>query len=913
MKAIVIKLICPLLLLMILGCSEDFMAAKVKDHSTAATELSTTTDAAGNFSAALDPSSKSTQTMRATSGAVSGSAIAMPSGSLSIAVNVTIGEGATLASASTNKQIGLADNPATAAGPAVSFVPSSSVQASSPFTLAIPITASGSLALADSSIQSENLIVIYNWMNVVNGVATYSVGLLTRQDLTIGTKSVQFQTTKFGTYQLAVTQTKVIQKVEIPTAEPPVLKSEQPAVPVLLPPASLSYSVPSSRYTPGVAIAANMPSLSGGTPTSFSVLPALPAGLALHAVTGIISGTPVVQEASKTYTITALNTSGSATAQIVVAVIAASVPAVVLTSSAGTSTATSPIPIVATFSESVTDFALSDIVVTNGTAEGFSGSGTSYTFIVVPVEGVSMTVNIAAGVANGSDGSVNTAAAQLVRIYDITAPTGFALQSPSSGATVTTTPTLTWNASTDASSLTYTLYYNSGGGACTSGTSIPNLTSLSYTLSGLSSGTSYNWCVVATDVLGNSTSSGSFAFTSQAPAFTCDTGSFTAACVLTSGRSILDGTSVNIDGDLTISPGGSLYVSNAPYSTVLNVAGHLHLSGGYLLGNFIINAGSLTIDSGTAINATLLGAAGGVSNGDGAGSGPGSTTGGGYGYPSSGGGGGCHAGYCGANSTGGGWQSTTFGDGIFSVALYRGAGGGAGFSAAGGAGGGTISITVTGATTINGSISADGESGSAGGLYGGGGGAGGSIKIVTGTIAGTGSVTANGGAGGIGTSISGGGGSGGRIRIESFNKFSGEISASGGINSNIPHARGGDGTYTQNISGGYCDTYASPLCTISTKTWAGTDEIISFSQNLTLSGSGNLAAATKNQITSLTIQPKGFSVNVAGDLIVDASAIWAPAGAVPLQALDILTSLKAQTIQIDGSLVGNFPLIFAKN
>ena len=50
-----------------------------------------------------------------------------------------------------------------------------------------------------------------------------------------------------------------------------------------------------------------------GTVTSYSVSPALPAGLSLNASNGQISGTPTVSAAPATYTVTATNSGGSTT------------------------------------------------------------------------------------------------------------------------------------------------------------------------------------------------------------------------------------------------------------------------------------------------------------------------------------------------------------------------------------------------------------------------------------------------------------------------------------------------------------------------------------------------------------------------------------------------------------------------
>lgn len=209
--------------LLTLRCGDKFMQSKVTNESKGSFELAATADGAGNYTGAIDPSSSSTQVLRATSGDLAGSAISLPPGALGINLNITIGSGETLASSDTTQQLGLGDNTATAAGPAVSFVPSSNVEATSPFTLSIPVTGT-SLALASSD--NENLIVMYKWMKVENGVVSYAIGIIPRDTLTVGSKTVQFQTTKFGTFQLAVTATKITEAVNKPTAEPPVLKAD---------------------------------------------------------------------------------------------------------------------------------------------------------------------------------------------------------------------------------------------------------------------------------------------------------------------------------------------------------------------------------------------------------------------------------------------------------------------------------------------------------------------------------------------------------------------------------------------------------------------------------------------------------------------------------------------------------------
>ncbi len=60
------------------------------------------------------------------------------------------------------------------------------------------------------------------------------------------------------------------------------------------------------------AIANTVPTLSGGTATSFAISPALPAGLSFNTTNGTISGTPSVVSASATYTVTGTTATGCA-------------------------------------------------------------------------------------------------------------------------------------------------------------------------------------------------------------------------------------------------------------------------------------------------------------------------------------------------------------------------------------------------------------------------------------------------------------------------------------------------------------------------------------------------------------------------------------------------------------------------
>jgi hypothetical protein len=90
--------------------------------------------------------------------------------------------------------------------------------------------------------------------------------------------------------------------------------------PVVQPPSGLSYTTLTADYTQGTAIGANNPISTGGAVASYSVSPALPAGLSLNTSTGIIDGTPTAVTSKSSYTVTASNSAGSTTASLSITV-----------------------------------------------------------------------------------------------------------------------------------------------------------------------------------------------------------------------------------------------------------------------------------------------------------------------------------------------------------------------------------------------------------------------------------------------------------------------------------------------------------------------------------------------------------------------------------------------------------------
>ena len=85
-------------------------------------------------------------------------------------------------------------------------------------------------------------------------------------------------------------------------------------------PASLSYAVNPAIYIKGTSIAPNAPTVTGGTPSSYTVSPRLPDGLSLDSVTGVIAGTPGQRTTTASYLISATNTQGSTSVPLIITV-----------------------------------------------------------------------------------------------------------------------------------------------------------------------------------------------------------------------------------------------------------------------------------------------------------------------------------------------------------------------------------------------------------------------------------------------------------------------------------------------------------------------------------------------------------------------------------------------------------------
>jgi hypothetical protein len=86
---------------------------------------------------------------------------------------------------------------------------------------------------------------------------------------------------------------------------------------------SISYPSPSYGFTAGIASQTITPTHTGGAVVSWSVTPALPAGLILSTTTGTISGTPTASAVPAGYVVTAANSGGQSPFSLTIGVAAA--------------------------------------------------------------------------------------------------------------------------------------------------------------------------------------------------------------------------------------------------------------------------------------------------------------------------------------------------------------------------------------------------------------------------------------------------------------------------------------------------------------------------------------------------------------------------------------------------------------
>jgi len=161
------------------------------------------------------------------------------------------------------------------------------------------------------------------------------------------------------------------------------------------PPANLTYSSNSPVYTANSPIEVNLPMYSGGAPTGYTVLPALPAKLTLNPTSGVIGGAPTAPAAASNYAVTASNAFGQAVATLTITIDA---------DAANPALSYSPSTVVYTAGQAITPLAVS--------------SGVTGSYSVTPPLPAGLSLDSGSGAIGGTPASVTA-----TETYTVTAAT----------------------------------------------------------------------------------------------------------------------------------------------------------------------------------------------------------------------------------------------------------------------------------------------------------------------------------------------------------------------------------------------------------------------------------------------------------------------------------------------------------
>ena len=206
------------------GCFQTPFSSKAAINAIegGAAAVLVTTDDTGRATGSFDPSAAYDQLLAATSGDVAGTAAVFPPGALSIATDIAIESGSSLAQGSALADLGLTvSNAIASAGASVIVRPADNVQLKQPMALSLPLP--DGYALVDLFLGDDNRLAIL--AKVFDTDGQLKSQLIPRSSLTVSDGKATFQTMAFGAFQTIVLENPVTEAKTATSTEPIVNKS----------------------------------------------------------------------------------------------------------------------------------------------------------------------------------------------------------------------------------------------------------------------------------------------------------------------------------------------------------------------------------------------------------------------------------------------------------------------------------------------------------------------------------------------------------------------------------------------------------------------------------------------------------------------------------------------------------------
>jgi hypothetical protein len=186
-----------------------------------------TDPSSGVISAKMAANSPFTQEIRAASdGALKGTVLSFPPGTLKVDTEISVEESVSLASASLGASLGI-EGSLTKSSTAIAVLPQTATDPAQPFTVAISLSNSGNLRLA-----AENLVILYK-VKIFAENRTVA-GIIPTSAITVEGNVVKFSAQYFGAFQAAYSSVPVTEEKKIEVSTPIQAKREVANLPPLI-------------------------------------------------------------------------------------------------------------------------------------------------------------------------------------------------------------------------------------------------------------------------------------------------------------------------------------------------------------------------------------------------------------------------------------------------------------------------------------------------------------------------------------------------------------------------------------------------------------------------------------------------------------------------------------------------------